>query len=100
MRGICLSIVFVHEKDITMRNELYGSSADRKFNRLTAYRFDTLSTASAYVDAENAMTSPFALAREAFQASDVIQSRLDRSSLEMYPVERRWAIRIVHGKAW
>lgn len=53
-----------------------------------SHRFNALTSSSADVHAEYAMTPPFALARQSVQADNVAESSFHGSSFEVYPVNR------------
>ena len=56
------------------------------------YCLDALSASLTDIDTEDAVIAPLALARKAIQPHHVTQSRLDRPTLKVNPVDRGRAI--------
>jgi hypothetical protein len=75
--------VLVEEDDISVWDELQMVSEWSDFVETGAYRFDTLSAFSPYIEAEDAVAPPLPFPCESIETRDVTQSRLHRSSLEV-----------------
>lgn len=75
--------MLVEEDDVGVWDELQMVSELSDSVETGAYRFDTLSAFSPYIEAEHAVAPPLPFPRQSIETRDVTQGRLHRSSLEV-----------------